>query len=69
MPRGQNSEHAEDSGRAVMRNEAVCMNRKFLTTVFIALLFIGASFVLSTTASLPDRVASHFGAEGLVGTI
>ncbi len=52
-----------------MRNEAVCMNRKFLTTVFIALLFIGASFVLSTTASLPDRVASHFGAEGLVGTI
>jgi hypothetical protein len=41
------------------------MNQKFLTTVFIALLFIGASFVLSTTASLPDRVASHFGAEGL----
>jgi len=41
------------------------MDRKLLTLVFIALLFTGAGFVLSTTASLPDRVASHFGAEGL----
>lgn len=41
------------------------MDRKFLTLAFIALLFIGASFVLSTTTALPDRVASHFGAEGL----
>jgi uncharacterized membrane protein len=41
------------------------MDRKFLTLVFIALLFLGAGFVLSTTTALPDRVASHFGAEGL----
>lgn len=41
------------------------MYRKLLTLVFIALLFTGAGFVLSTTASLPDRVASHFGTEGL----
>jgi uncharacterized membrane protein len=41
------------------------MYRKLLTLVFIALLFTGAGFVLSTTASFPDRVASHFGTEGL----
>lgn len=41
------------------------MDRKLLTLVFIAFLVIGAGFVLSTTASLPDRVASHFGAAGL----
>ena len=40
------------------------MDRKLLTLVFIALLFTGAGFVLLTTTSLPDRVASHFGAEG-----
>ena len=40
------------------------MDRKLLTLVFIALLFTGAGFVLSTTTSLPDRVTSHFGAEG-----
>lgn len=41
------------------------MNQKFLTILFIALLFLGAAFVLSTTTALPDRVASHFGAAGL----
>jgi hypothetical protein len=41
------------------------MYRKLLTLVFLTLLFTGADFILLTTASLPDRVASHFGAEGL----
>ena len=40
------------------------MDRKSLTFVFVALLLTGASFVISTTTSLPDRVASHFGAGG-----
>ena len=40
------------------------MHRKLLTLVFIVLLFAGAEFVISTTASLPERVASHFGAGG-----
>ncbi len=40
------------------------MHRTLLTLAFGALLFAGAIFVLSTTASLPERVASHFGAGG-----
>jgi hypothetical protein len=40
------------------------MYRKLLTLVFIALLLTGAGFVISTTTSLSDRVASHFGAGG-----
>jgi len=40
------------------------MHRKLLTLVFVALLFAGAEFVMSTTATLPERVASHFGAGG-----
>ena len=40
------------------------MDRKLLTLVFIALLLTGGGFVFSTTTSLPDRVASHFGAGG-----
>jgi serine/threonine-protein kinase len=42
----------------------VFMYRKLLTLVFVALLFAGAGFVISTTAPLPERVASHFGAGG-----
>jgi hypothetical protein len=40
------------------------MHRKLLTLMFVALLFAGAAFVISTTESLPERVASHFGAGG-----
>lgn len=40
------------------------MHRKLLILLFVALLFAGAGFVISTTVSLPERVASHFGTGG-----
>ena len=40
------------------------MHRKLLTLAFVVLLFAGGEFVISTTASLPEHVASHFGAGG-----
>ena len=40
------------------------MPRTSLTLIFVALLFAGAAFVVSTTAALPERVASHFGTGG-----
>jgi uncharacterized membrane protein len=40
------------------------MHRKLLTLVFVVFLLVGAGFVMSTTALLPERVASHFGAGG-----
>ncbi|MGE0824318.1 MAG: hypothetical protein AB7P18_19655 [Candidatus Binatia bacterium] len=40
------------------------MHRNLLTLLFVAFLAMGGAFVITTTASLPDFVASHFGASG-----